>query len=100
MNPEKQLIIINGKNKTDSIVSMNYTGDGKCQICFEGSPKVYSYNSCNIRSLKPERTVDPSSVIVYVKGASWNGVEKILDFGEYYRFFTTGNGLNLIRRTK
>ena len=87
MNPEKQLIIINGKDKTDSIVSMNYTGDGKCQICFEGSPKVYSYNSCNIRSLKPERTVDPSSVIVYVKGASWNGVEKILDFGEYYRFF-------------
>ena len=87
MNPEKQLIIINGKDKTDSIVSMNYTGDGKCQICFEGSPKVYSYNSCNIRSLKPVRTVDPSSVIVYVKGASWNGVEKILDFGEYYRFF-------------
>ena len=87
MNPEKQLIIINGKDKTDSIVSMNYTGDGKCQICFEGSPKVYSYNSCNIRSLKPVRAVDPSSVIVYVKGASWNGVEKILDFGEYYRFF-------------
>ncbi len=87
MNPEKQLIIINGKDKTDSIVSMNYTGDGKCQICFEGSPKVYSYNSCNIRSLKPVRTVDPSSFIVYVKGASLNGVEKILDFGEYYRFF-------------
>lgn len=90
MNPEKQLIIINGKDKTDSIASMKYTGDGKCQICFEGSPKVYSYNSYNIRCLKPVRTIDPSSVIVYVKGASWNGVEKILDFGEYFRFFYDG----------
>lgn len=90
MNPEKQLVIINGEDKTDSIASMRYTGDGKCQVCFEGSLKVYSYNSYNIRSLKPMRTIDPSSVIVYVKGNSWNHVEKILDFGEYFRFFCNG----------
>ena len=86
MNPEKQLIFVNGQDKTESISSMRYTGDGKCQICFSGSQKVYTYNSCNIRSLKPKQTIDPSSVIVYVRGNTLNGVEKILDYGEYYRF--------------
>ena len=90
MNPEKQLIIINGKDKTDSIASMNYTGDGKCEVCFEGSSKVYSYNSYNIKSLKPLRAVDPFSVIVYVKGNAWNNVERILDYGDYFRFFYNG----------
>ncbi len=90
MNPEKQLIIIDGKDKTDSIASISCTSDGKCQVRFEGSLKVYSYNSYNIKILKPVRTIDPSSVIVYVKGDSWNNVEKILDFHEYYRFFYNG----------
>ena len=40
MNPEKQLIFVNGQDKTESITSMRYTEDGKCQICFSGSQKV------------------------------------------------------------
>ena len=90
MNPEKQLILINGKDKTDSVSTLSYTGDGKCQVCFEGSSKVYSYNSYNIQILKPVGLIDPSSVIVFVKGNSWNNLEKILDFGEFYRFYYDG----------
>ena len=93
MNPEKQLILINGKDKTDSVSTLSYTGDGKCQVCFEGSSKVYSYNSYNIQILKPVGLIDPSSVIVFVKGNSWNNIEKILDFGEFYRFYYEAEGL-------
>lgn len=90
MNPENQLIIINGNDKTESVASMEYTGDGRCRIRFEGTPKVYTYNSRNIKVLKPLRTIDPSNVIVYVRGNAAGTMEKIIDYGTCYRFY--GNG--------
>ena len=40
------LIIVNGKDKTDSIVSCNFRG-GKCDIVYNSGSRVYSYNSTN-----------------------------------------------------
>ena len=41
------IVIINGKDKTDSIVSCNFHG-GKCDIVYNSGPRVYSYNSTNV----------------------------------------------------
>lgn len=47
---KKTLIIVNGKDRTDSIVSCQYVGS-KCNIVYDNSPKVYSYNASNVKQL-------------------------------------------------
>lgn len=78
------LIIINGKDKTDSIVSCHFRG-GKCDIVYNSGPRVYSYNSTNVRILKLIQEIDPKSVIFKAKGRTYTEIDRILYFGEYYR---------------
>lgn len=78
------LIIVNGKDKTDSIVSCNYRG-GKCDIVYNNSPRTYSYNSVNVRILKLIQNIDPKSVIFKAKGRTITDIDQILYFGEFYR---------------
>ena len=78
------LIIVNGKEKTDSIVSCNFRG-GKCDIVYNGSSRVYSYNSTNVRILKLVKEIDPKSVIFKAKGYTYAEIDQILYFGDYYR---------------
>ena len=78
------LIIVNGKDKTDSIASCNFRG-GKCDIIYNSGPRVYSYNSNNVRILKLIQEIDPKSVIFKAKGRTYTEIDQILYFGEYYR---------------
>ena len=78
------LIIVNGKDKTDSIVSCNFRG-GKCDIVYNSGSRVYSYNSTNVRILKLIQEIDPQSVIFKAKGRTYTEIDRILYFGEYYR---------------
>ena len=78
------LIIINGKDKTDSIVSCHFRG-GKCDIVYNSGPRVYSYNSTNVRILKLIQEIDPKSVIFKAKRRTYTEIDRILYFGEYYR---------------
>lgn len=78
------LIIVNGKDKTDSIVSCNFRGR-KCDIIYNSGPRVYSYNSNNVRILKLIQEIDPKSVIFKAKGRTYTEIDQILYFGEYYR---------------
>lgn len=89
MDARKKLIIVNGKDKSDSVASFSSAG-GKCNIVYSSSSKVYSYNSGNVQILDLKGTIDPSSVIVTVKGRPLSGVEQILDFGDFYRFIRSG----------
>ena len=100
MNPEKQLVFINGKDRTESVASMEYTGDGRCRIRFEGAPKVYTYSSRNIKTLKPVRTIDPSTVIVYVRGNAVGAMEKIIDYGTCYCFYGNGHWFPACAKTE
>ena len=78
------LIIVNGKDRTDSIVSCNFRG-GKCEIVYNNSPRAYPYNSTNVRILKLVQEIDPKSVIFKSKGRTYTEIDRILFFGEYYR---------------
>ena len=78
------LIIINGKDKTDSVVSCNFRG-GKCDVVYNNSAHVYSYNSTKVRILKLIQEIDPKSVIFKAKGRTYTEIDQILYFGEYYR---------------
>ncbi len=84
MNAGQQLIIVNGKDKTDSIVSCKQHGS-KCDIVYQSGPRVYSYNSSNVHVLKLQKTIDPKTVIFKVKGYVITDIDQILDFGAFYR---------------
>ena len=81
---KKTLIIVNGKDRTDSIVSCQYVGS-KCNIVYDNSPKVYSYNATNVKQLKLVQIIDPKSVIFKAKGRTVADIDQILYFGEFYR---------------
>ena len=80
----KPLIIVNGKDRTDSIVSCQYVGS-KCNIVYDNSTKVYSYNATNVKQLKLIQVIDPKSVIFKAKGRVITDIDQILYFGEFYR---------------
>lgn len=84
MDAHKQLLIANGEDKTDSVISFQFEG-GKCHVQYSNAAKVYSYNASNVQILKLQRKIDPQSVIVIVKDRQVIGIEEILDFGQFYR---------------
>lgn len=84
MDAHKQLLIANGEDKTDSVISFQFEG-GKCRVRYSNASKVYSYNASNVKILKLQRKIDPQSVIVIVKDRQIIGIEEILDFGQFYR---------------
>lgn len=84
MDAHKQLLIANGEDKTDSVISFQFEG-GKCHIQYSNASKVYSYNASNVQILKLQRKIDPQSVIVIVRDRQIIGIEEILDFGSFYR---------------
>lgn len=81
---KRLLIIVNGKDRTDSIVSCQYVGS-KCNIVYDNSTKVYSYNATNVKQLKLIQAIDPKSVIFKAKGRVITDIDQILYFGEFYR---------------
>ena len=89
MDPSKQLIIVNEKDKTESIVSFRFYS-GKCDVVFNNSPRVYSYNSSNIQILKLKQVIEPNAVIFKYKGAIIADIDQIHDFGEFYRVIRAG----------
>ena len=89
MDATKQLIIVNGKDKTDSIVSCQLRGS-KCDVVYDNAPRVYSYNAKNVQILKPKQRIDPKSIIFKYKGVTITNIEQILDYGEFYRVVRSG----------
>ena len=80
----KKIIVVNGKDKTDSIVSYQFHGS-KCDIIYNSSSRVYSYNSNNIRILSLKQIINPGEVIFKYKGKVITDITKIHNFGEFYR---------------
>ncbi len=89
MNTAKQLIIINGKDKTESIACYRLRGN-KCDIVFNNSSNVYSYNTNSIQFHKFKKNIDPKAVIFKYNGVTIANIEQILDFGEFYKVIRTG----------
>ena len=82
MDARKGLMIVNGKDKTDSIAALHYSG-GKCDIVYKSGPKVYSYNSGSVRWLPLIKTEDPNSFIIRHEGKTISFIIAIYDFGEW-----------------
>lgn len=89
MDASKQLIIVNGEDKTDSIVSYLHHGN-KCDVVYNNSSRIYPYNSSNVRTIKLKQIINPKTVIFKYKGTTIANIDQIRDFGEFYRVVRTG----------
>lgn len=98
MDSSKQIIVVNGKDKTESIVSLQYHGS-KCDVVFDNSSRVYSYNSSNVRITKLKQTIDPNAIIFKYKGSIIADIEQVRDFGEFYRVVRAGKKELSCKRT-
>lgn len=99
MDTSRQLIVVNGKDKTEDITSMRFRGS-KCDIVFANSSRVYSYNREKIRIIELKQLVDPNAVIFRYKGKVIPNIDEIRDFGEFYRVIRGGKKELSCRRTE
>ena len=52
MDARKHLIIIKGKDQTDSVASFQFH-DGKCEVVYTSAPnKTYNFQSSNLPSIR------------------------------------------------
>ena len=81
MDARKHLIIIKGKDQTDSVASFQFLGD-KCEIAYTSAPnKSYSFQSSNVKILPLQKKIDPAQVIVTANGQTISEIDELLDFG-------------------
>lgn len=73
------IIIVNGKDKTDAIVSCKFIGS-KCNIVYDNSDKVYSYHAANVRQLKLIQIIDPKTAILKQRGEPLLGIFRVPRF--------------------
>lgn len=90
MDARKHLIIIKGKDQTDSVSSFQFH-DGKCEVVYTNAPnKIYSFQSSNVEILTLQKKINPAQVIVTANGQTISGIDELLDFGGYYRIIRNG----------
>lgn len=100
MDARKHLIIIKGKDQTDSVASFRFH-DGKCEVIYTSAPnKVYDFQSGNVEILPLQKIIDPAQVIVTANGQTISGIDELLDFGAYYRIIRSGKKDLLFRRSE
>ena len=90
MDARKHLIIIKGKDQTDSVASFQFHG-GKCEVIYTSAPnKTYGFQSSNVEILPLKKKIDPAQVIVTANGQTISEIDELLDFGGYYRIVRNG----------
>ena len=100
MDARKHLIIIKGKDQTDSVASFQFH-DGKCEVVYTSAPnKTYGFQSSNVEILPLQKKIDPAQVIVIANGQAISGIDEILDFGGYYRIIRNGKRDLSFRRSE
>jgi len=57
----------------------------KCEIIYNNSTQIYSYNRENVNVIKLKQTIDPETVVFKYKGNTITNATQIRDFGDFYR---------------
>ena len=100
MDARKHLIIIKGKDQTDSVASFQFR-NGKCEVVYTSAPnKTYSFQSSNVEIVSLQKEINPAQVIVTANGQTISGIDELLDFGGYYRIVRNGKKDLSFRRSE
>ena len=100
MDARKHLIIIKGKDQTESVASFQFH-DGKCEVVYTSAPnKTYSFQISNVEILPLQKKIHPAQVIVTANGQVISEIDELLDFGGYYRIVRNGKKDLSFRRSE
>ena len=100
MDARKHLIIIKGKDQTESVASFQFH-DGKCEVVYTSAPnKTYSFQISNVEILPLQKKIHPAQVIVTANGQTISEIGELLDFGGYYRIVRNGKKDLSFRRSE
>lgn len=84
MNIRENLLLIQGKDKTQQIQWINNV-DNKYMVKFMGSAKEYYYSPYNIQYFKVRNTYDINNIIVYKGDMPFSGVTDVIAFDEHIK---------------
>lgn len=100
MDEQKHLIVIKGKDQTDSVASFRFH-DGECEVVYTSAPyKTYHFQRYNVEILSLQKRINPTQVIVTVNGQTIRGIDELLDFGAYYRIVRKGKKALSFRKSE
>lgn len=91
MAQNRNLMIVNGKDKTDSIASYHYK-NGRCYITYGNSMKEYAYNSSNVQVVPLQKVINPTGLIITARGWQIPDATVLEDYGAWYRIIRA-NGM-------
>lgn len=91
MNIQNNLILVKGEDKTDNIASCNYL-NGKYQITFSNSPKIFNYDHLNVKWLRNPQSINTNIVKISKNGVAFFSILEILQFENFWRIcYDNGN---------
>ena len=93
MNDPRELIIIKGENRADSVRSYQFNqSTNKYDVIFNSqTDKTYSYNRDNVQIFRNPSRVDPLKHIYKKDGCSIFGISAIYDYGDLIEFVREGH---------
>lgn len=97
MDENKHLILIDGKDKTSDIVTMD-DSPSIIKVQFKSNDKVYPYSKTRVSIYKDPKDIDPSSCHIYLRDTCLFNILKILDFGMYLKIFYEGGRISRYSR--
>ena len=89
MDLRNDLILIDGKDKTDSIAAFRMQ-DGMYEVIYNRSPKVYRYHGSRVQAERARRRSMSDGWSVSANGVLLEQVEEIVEFESFYRFLCAG----------
>ena len=89
MDQEKYLILINGRDQTDSVARFRLDG-AYCEIIYANSGKLYHYRRDKVQVLELKQRFKADGWIVEAGNRSLTDLDEVLDYGSWYRFVRAG----------
>lgn len=97
MNPEKIMILVNGKDQTEKIREVyDDFKHKKLIIIYKDSPTKFSYNYSRAHKLENPKQIDLNKYIAFVSGQKICNPQSILDFGEKIRVVENDESIKII----
>lgn len=99
MNPQNNLILIKGDDKTEAIESCTYSS-GRYAVKFHQSQKTYEYYTQNLTWYREPEELNLQDAKVFTKGKEVYYVEAVMKFGDYHRVFYKNGTHKLFRQNE
>ena len=89
MDTQDRLFIINGEDKTKSVESIRSL-NGRLMVRFVNSSREYPYRPDHVQVLTLQKTIDCKDKIVLVRNRPLPAVDRVQDFGPFFRILFRG----------